>query len=139
MQTAGISYSDVTVKKEEVGIYDVAQANVHVDDDGDFVDKIAEKVAQKLSGLSMENDVSNKQSVNYVRPFQGSRGRRNNQRGSRRQFSANNSRDEVKRGGYNCRNCRSSSHGYAKCPTRFCQACGHRGHDAWNRDCPNYN
>ena len=37
-----------------------------------------------------------------------------------------------------CRSCQSTDHLYRSCPTRFCQACGARGHDAWERSCPKY-
>lgn len=76
--------------------------------------------------------------------YRGSSGRGGFDRGSsgRGGFSGNSSRggsnaNQV-RGGRNCRNCRSPEHGYIRCPTRFCQACGGRGHDAWSRDCPNF-
>ena len=49
------------------------------------------------------------------------------------------------RGGYRppnnqlkCRSCQSTDHLVASCPTRFCQACGQRGHDSWNSECPKY-
>ena len=38
---------------------------------------------------------------------------------------------------FKCRNCRSTDHLIRKCPQRFCQACGKRGHDAWMDECPN--
>ena len=37
-----------------------------------------------------------------------------------------------------CRGCQSLGHIVKDCPTRFCQACGQRGHDAWQEVCPNY-
>lgn len=37
-----------------------------------------------------------------------------------------------------CRNCNSKQHLYRKCPERFCQACGNRGHDGWEKTCPKY-
>ncbi len=37
-----------------------------------------------------------------------------------------------------CRSCQSTEHLFRDCPTRFCQACGKRGHDAWQQSCPNY-
>ena len=37
-----------------------------------------------------------------------------------------------------CQNCSSTEHMVRKCPSRFCQACGKKGHDAWEKQCPNY-
>ena len=37
-----------------------------------------------------------------------------------------------------CRSCHGTGHLFPNCPVRFCQACGNRGHDAWNESCPNY-
>ena len=37
-----------------------------------------------------------------------------------------------------CRSCQATGHLFRNCPVRFCQACGSRGHDAWNVICPNY-
>ena len=39
---------------------------------------------------------------------------------------------------FKCRSCQKMGHGYRNCPTRFCQACGKRRHDAWEKDCLNY-
>jgi hypothetical protein len=40
---------------------------------------------------------------------------------------------------YKCRNCRGIGHFVKKCPQRFCQACGQRGHGACMDVCPNRN
>ena len=37
-----------------------------------------------------------------------------------------------------CRSCESTDHFYQKCPQRFYQACGGKGHDAWSQTCPKY-
>lgn len=37
-----------------------------------------------------------------------------------------------------CRNCDSTEHLVRQCPSRFCPACGGRGHDAWEKSCPKY-
>ena len=37
-----------------------------------------------------------------------------------------------------CRTYQSEEHLYRACPLRFCQACGKRGHDAWDSSCANY-
>ena len=36
-----------------------------------------------------------------------------------------------------CFKCQSTSHVVKKCPERFCQACGQKGHDWWMKSCPN--
>ena len=42
------------------------------------------------------------------------------------------------RGGQKCRNCDSTQHFVRQCPSRFCPACGNKGHDAWDKVCPKY-
>ena len=37
-----------------------------------------------------------------------------------------------------CRSCNSTEHVILNCPTRFCQACGARGHDHTSNQCPNH-
>ena len=34
-----------------------------------------------------------------------------------------------------CRGCNSTEHFIRSCPTRFCQACGAKGHDSWSPKC----
>ena len=52
---------------------------------------------------------------------------------SRKQFKRSNSK--TTEGARKCRNCGSEQHMVRKCPTRFCQACGERGHDTWDKTC----
>lgn len=37
-----------------------------------------------------------------------------------------------------CRICNSTDHLFRRCPSRFCQSCGKKGHDGWDKNCPNY-
>ena len=49
-------------------------------------------------------------------------------------------RNNARQGGpqKKCRICNDSTHLFRKCPERFCQTCGGKGHDGWDRDCPKY-
>ena len=97
-----------------------------------LVDNIVEKVVARLGDLNVGGASGSDSSVDFVHQ-QYRRGGRNRGRGRGRGRGNNSGR-----GGFKCRNCNSPSHGYAKCPTRFSQACGGRGHDGWSRDCPNF-
>ena len=106
------------------------EASVEAGDD--MVDKIAEKVIQKLGGVtvsSAEDGQLNSESA--VQPQRrGQRGNRNRGRARGRGTQSNQTRA--------CRSCQSTDHIVKDCPTRFCQACGGRGHDQFNSTCPNY-
>ena len=140
LQTAGVPSVDTSVKSEESGIYNV---DCDGDEESAMVDKIADKVVQKLACMKVDavDDLTTSDTLaNYVGSGRG-RSRRNNYRGNR--SGTNRGRGSDQRGADNsnvrkCRNCQSTGHVYTKCPTRFCQACGQRGHDGWSRDCPNY-
>lgn len=113
-----------------------------------IVDAIADKVLVKINSINvgsgghenLENDVSFTTKPSFVgqRTFAGRnfRGRGQGHQPRRRGNF---------RGGYRaptnqlkCRSCQSTDHLVASCPTRFCQACGQRGHDSWNDVCPKY-
>ena len=144
-QTAGIPINNFTPVKCEVDYVNV-NTNVH-DKDSKLADSIVEKVVAKFSGVNAEYEGDN--AVNYVRNYT-QRGRRGYYRGPNykgnngNNYNGNSYRgkrthhESPSRNSFNCRSCRSPAHGYSKCPTRFCQACEQPGHDAWNRDCPNY-
>ena len=114
----------------------------------DIVDAITDKVVDKINSIkvasggheNVENDVSFTTNPPFVgqrafpgRNFRGrGRGRQARGRGNFRSgYRAPNS--QLK-----CRSCQSTDHLVASCPTRFCQACGQRGHDSWNSVCPKY-
>ena len=149
LQTAGVPSVETIVKKEETGIYHVECEGC--DDESVMVDKIAEKVVHKLACMKVDDGgdgMPRETLMNFVGSSRGGRFNRRNGRGGNRGanrgrgFDSKNgdnlSTRDNQSGGFKCRNCQSSSHKYTKCPTRFCQACGQRGHDGWSRDCPNY-
>ena len=37
-----------------------------------------------------------------------------------------------------CRICNGTDHLFRQCPSRYCQACGKKGHDGWEKTCPKY-
>ena len=97
--------------------------------------------ASSPAGSQLENRVHNLEgiiaqlsNVNFERRERGpGRGRGQGQgrgRGRGRRNNRNNDRS--------CWNCGSQSHLVSQCPTRFCQSCGGRGHDAWQVACPNH-
>ena len=106
----------------------------------DLVDSIADKVLAKMKGMSVgvPGGTEASPSVNYF----GKSSNRFTTRGK------NKSRPRSRnfRGGYQppnsqyqrCRSCQSTDHYVRECPSRFCQACGNKGHDSWDKSCPNY-
>ena len=112
------------------------------------IDEIAEKVIEKLKGSMMGNnggDDGGKQetaSANFVgnqwRGYQR-RGKRGNAPNTSYQPRAGNQRyNRTTQKGRKCRTCESPEHFFRECPLRFCQACGNKGHDAWDSSCPKY-
>ena len=112
----------------------------------DIVDAITDKVVDKMNSIKVASgghkNVKNDVSFTTNPPFVGQRafsGRNFRGRGQGRQAPG---RGHF-RGGYRapnsqlkCRSCQSTDHLVASCPTRFCLACGQRGHDSWNSVCP---
>ena len=126
-QTAGVQSTPealATVKTE----INVVSENASGEDA--LVDNIVEKVVTRLSGMNV-GGACGSAAVDYVH-YQN-RGSRSRGRGWSRGRGGSRGRGDFK-----CRSCSKPDHGYAKCPERFCQACGGRGHDAWSRDCPNF-
>ena len=121
-----------------------------VTDEKSIVDEIADKVIEKLnfpaSGSQADTLVTystrplprnNDSEVNYFRNNKFGGARPKNYRGYRRgKFGGDNRNTDQK--SYKCRCCQSTDHMFRSCPTRCCQACGARGHDAWDKNCPNY-
>ena len=117
-------------------------------DNESIVDEIAEKVIEKLQGtlnLSQGGDVEDKQD-SATANFVGNSWRGNQRRGRRGAFSnrytqprsRNPRNNSTAQRGRNCRACGSPEHFFRDCPHRFCQACGNKGHDAWNSSCSKY-
>ena len=127
-----------TVRLELAGVGEKkACAEASIDASDAMVERIAGKVMQKLGEVNVSSSNtpssdcpgSSVNSVQYQRRNQ--RNGRNRGRGRGRGSQSNNQ-------GRPCRNCGSTEHIVKVCPTRFCQACGGRGHDQFNAICPNY-
>ena len=114
-------------------------------DSPSLVDTIADKVIEKMKSCAISvpgsEDGGNNETANATysgyRPFQNKR----NVNTSRGQFSRRPSNRGYRKRAQQprkCRSCQSPEHLFRDCPTRFCQACGGRGHDAWDKACPNY-
>ena len=113
-----------------------------------MVDQIADKVIEKMKGISIDShggDDGGKQesaSANFV----GNKGKGYQRRGTRGNFpnksyrprAGNPSNNRTPQRGRKCRTCESPEHFFRECPLRFCQACGNKGHDAWDSSCPKY-
>ena len=106
----------------------------------DLVDSIANKVLAKMKGMSVgaPGGTEDSPSVNYfdkkfnrfaTRGKNKSRPRSSNFRGG---YQPSNFQSQR------CRSCQSTDHYVRECPSRFCQACGNKGHDSWDKSCPNY-
>ena len=113
-----------------------------------IVDQIAEKVIEKMKGMPIDNhrgddwDKQETASANWVgnqeRGYQR-RGRRGNFSNKAYRSRAGNPRNNrTSQRGRKCRTCESPEHFFRECPLRFCQACGNKGHDAWDSSCPKY-
>ncbi len=133
LQLAGIN-SFASTKSQEC---------MSVENSSSIVDEIAEKVIKKLKEASINNhggDDGGKQETAAAN-FVGNQWRGGFQRrGRRRNFSQpragrNIQSSQRKR---QCRTCESPEHFFRECPLRFCQACGNKGHDAWDSNCPKY-
>ena len=125
LEIAGIqSYSS---KKEECFEIQGAESQTIVDMVTDKVIKQMKGVALAAQGIDVETG-----SAHYVqnRSFRGQR------RWKQRQPSRN--RPALSQQNRKCRACQSKEHFVRECPTRFCQACGNRGHDSWDKNCPKY-
>ena len=114
----------------------------------DMINSIADVVVAKLrelplsgsstEGQSSNNEVMDSNVVSVNNAGYRSRGRRV---GGRRGQSYNRRGTGNGRGGgqvRKCRSCQSTEHLIKDCPTRFCQACGQRGHDQFDQRCQNY-
>ena len=86
-------------------------------------------------GVRTEHETHPESDVNFMGSYRGNYNRGN--RGRRGQFRGMPTRtlnNQPRR----CRSCQSPEHLIRNCPTRFCQACGNRGHDQTNTKCSNY-
>ncbi len=125
LETAGIeSYSS---KKAECFEIKGAESQTMVDMVADRVMKQMKGITLAAQGVEVETG-----SAHYMqnRPFRGQRGWK------QRQPSRN--RPALSQQNRKCRACQSPEHFVRECPTRFCQACGNRGHDSWDKNCPKH-
>ena len=127
---------------------DKAQECMSVANAESMVDTIAEKVIEKLRNTSFDipadKDGGNESAnfLGYQRRGRKGRGNKSNRGDFRKQThqqGRNNPRNPgLPQSGRTCRSCESPDHFYQQCPLRCCQACGNKGHDAWNSTCPKY-
>lgn len=127
---------------------DKAQECMSVANAESMVDTIAEKVIEKLRNTSFDipadKDGGN-ESANFLgyqrrgRKGLGNKSNRGDFRKLTHQQGGNNPRNPGRpQSGRTCRSCESPDHFYRQCPLRFCQACGNKGHNAWNSTCNKY-
>ena len=142
LSLAGVkTYSKSTTTSEACGSVEVAPMPMQLEGaPTNVINAIADVVVSKLKESSLDSSESsagrtaqqsdgiNNAGVTYSRgrAFSGRRGARG--RGGR----GNNNQSKK------CRSCQSTEHLIKHCPTRFCQACGQRGHDQYDQQCPNY-
>ena len=117
-----------------------------------LVDTIVEKVVGKVKNMSVGIEASTEAcgeatprfpSANFVnshfnrnprgRQYANSSISRYNNRGYRQNSPRPNQQPSRI-----CCACQSTDHLVRDCQTQFCQACGQRGHDSWDRSCQNF-
>ena len=98
-----------------------------------MVDMVTNRVMQQMKGITLAAQGVEVEtgSANYMqtRPFRGQRGR------GWRQRQPSRNRTALSQQNRKCCGCQSLEHFVRECPTRFCQACGNRGHDSWDKNC----
>ena len=94
---------------------DTAAAVSTVSCDAEFINSVADKVAEKIYAINLNNRSGGR--IGRPRPS----------------VPACSKQDLLK-----CRSCNKTGHFVRHCPTRFCLACGNQGHDAWDKACPKY-
>ena len=114
----------------------------------DVMNSIADKVVERLANTTLHSEAGGydlcRPEVNFASAnpnrYQTSFGQGNiNQRYQSRKRGASRGRfRNVPSQPLKCRCCQSTSHLVRNCPSRFCQACGQRGHDSRDRSCPKY-
>ena len=146
LQLAGIqSYANTNnVTPSELTSINIV--NDSTDNCASLVETITESVIQRLQASNLgpsssssdrvDDSVDDTTNVNSIYRGRGSA------RGNRfpRRYSSYPSRrpGRGRQSDRKCRGCQCTGHIVKDCPTRFCQACGGRGHDAWQQTCPNY-
>ena len=95
------------------------------------LDRLVNLMERSL-GIKEEEEIE-KERLNYA----GYRGNRNNSRGQRGRGGCGG-RGNAGKQSFKCRACNKTGHLFRKCPERFCQSCGNKGHDGWSPECPKY-
>ena len=150
IRCTGSRVNTVNQISNESTIINVIEKVIESDYAGESESDRADKVIEKLqsTGLSAATGGIEEEEVNYAgmarHRGRGGQGRgyggRFNRRAERNTQDRSTSwgRPAVNQGNLKCRSCQSTGHLYRFCPQRFCQACGGKGHDAWDKGCPNY-
>lgn len=99
------------------------------------VNSLESKVDQLLAVLQKPQINDEEDQVNFAGAT-GSYNRNFSQR--RRGRGRGNSDRRPFKKPLECRNCSSTDHLFRQCPLRYCQACGNKGHDGWEKTCPKY-
>lgn len=102
-------------------------------DTDSIVDQIVNKVTDKLN-LTCGGEQQD--SVNYVNNNYRAAGASN--KNTRRLPYRSQRGGKFAPKQMKCRSCQSTEHLFRSCPVRYCQACGKKGHDAWDKVCENY-
>ena len=112
---------------------------LQISEEDEMVNTVTKRVMEGMSALNV--DGTKPENVHANLNYVASGGNRSTNTSSSRRGRDNSSYNKQRRGGnqtMKCRSCQSVGHGYRSCPSRFCQACGQRGHDAWNESRKNY-
>ena len=144
LSLAGVkSYSKSTTTSEACGSVEVSQTPMQLQGAStDVINAIADVVVSKLKESSLDSSDSHSSAGITDQQSDGvnntgatyPRGRGFGGRRSARGRGGRGSNNQSKK----CRSCQSTDHLIKHCPTRFCQACGQRGHNQYDQQCPNY-
>ena len=156
--------TDLAASFEIAGVKSSIKSEVFtVSENNSLVDEIAEQVIKKLKNVIIQNQddkvqiknfngdysvlheeecnvnyYDNKRDENQSRRYDTKSNNYQYNKGPGNNYGRNNKTFTNDRKKYKCRTCQSTEHMFRSCPTRFCQACGRRGHDAWDKSCPNF-
>ena len=142
---AGVkSYSKCTTTSEGCDSVDAVHATTPMQLPGassDVINAIADVVVTKLKESSLAgptangaNGDSSGQNFDGVQNVGGRGNGFGGRRGRGRGRGSRGNSNQIRK----CRSCQSTDHVIKNCPTKFCEACGQRGHSQYDRSCPNY-
>ena len=138
LSLAGVkSYHKSTATSADCSSVDMVQSSSAEQVLNAMIDAIADVVVSKLRESSLEvsksgNDIEGGYDGNINNVYRRTRG---NRRRGGCSFRGGRGRGNGPR---RCRSCSSTDHLIKNCPTKFCEACGQRGHSQYDRTCPNY-